>query len=85
LHRTFSFLVVILGLAILLAFLYIGLNTAEQGTQELIGLNQANQAMCFTAVEKGLIITFAGRDYTLPWKHFGKRLLDISACPGVML
>ena len=76
-HKTFGFLVVMLGLAILLAFLYVGLNMAEQGTQELVGLNQVNQALCFTTVEKGLIITFAGRDYALPWKQFSQRLLDI--------
>ncbi len=76
-HKTFGFLVVMLGLAILLAFLYVGLNMAEQGTQELVGINQVNQALCFTTVEKGLIITFAGRDYTLPWKQFSKSVPNI--------
>ncbi len=66
-----------LGLAILLAFLYVGLNMAEQGTQDLVGLNQVNQALYFTTGDKGLIITFAGRDYPLPWKDYGQRLMDI--------
>ena len=76
-HRTFSFFVVLLGLATLLAFLYVGLNTAERGTQELVGLNIDSRALCFTTEEEGLIITFAGRNYSLPWKSYGKNMLDI--------
>lgn len=77
LRKTFGFFVVLSGLAILLAFLYIGLNVAEQGTQELVGLKEARQALFFATEERGLIITFAGREYALPWKLFWERLQDI--------
>ena len=63
------------GLAILLAILYVGLNAAEQGTQELVGLKEARQALFFTTGENGLNITFAGREYALPWKLIWERLL----------
>ncbi len=76
-HKTFGFFIVMLGLAILLAFLYVGLNMAEQGIQDLVGLNQVNQALCFSTGDDGLIITFAGRDYVLPWKDYRERLMDI--------
>lgn len=64
------FFIVLLQLAFLLAFLYMGLNMVERGTQQLIGLAEEGRALCFNEGERGLVITFAGRDYVLPWKQF---------------
>lgn len=74
-RRTCGFLfIILLQFTLVLAFLYMGLNMAERGTQQLLGLAQEGRAFSFNEGETGLIITFAGRDYFLPWKQYWEQL-----------
>jgi len=71
------FFVVLLGLCCFLLLVYTGLNMVEWGIHDRLGLNEAKGAFTITGVEAGLLFTFAGRHYVLPWRHFGYRLENI--------
>lgn len=77
LSRASGFFAVLLGLAFLLAILYVGLNMAETRSQQLVGLKETSRALSFTSTGKGLIITFADRDFLFPWKYYGHKLRNI--------
>ncbi len=71
LHRASGFFfMVLLQLILVFTFLYLGLNMAEQGIQQLLGLKEEGQAFRFLNEEKGLVIIFAGRQYLFPWKEY---------------
>lgn len=71
------FFVVLLGLCCFLLLVYTGLNVVERGMHERLGLNEVKGAFTISGIEDGLILTFAGRHYILPWRHFGYRLESI--------
>ena len=76
-YRTAGFFfIMLLGLAMLLTILYIGLNTAEQGVQQIFGLPSETRAFCFTDVKEGLMITFADHDYIFPWRVMEAKVKD---------
>lgn len=76
-YKTFSFCVALLiGMAFLLTIVYLGLNAVEEGTQQIAGLSETKRALSLDQEERGLLITFADRDYLVPWKCYGNRFLN---------
>lgn len=57
-----------LGTLLLVLFLYWGLNAAEKGIQEILALEGPSESLDFTLTDGGLLITFAGDNYLLPYR-----------------
>ncbi|NLC10809.1 MAG: hypothetical protein GX767_00960 [Firmicutes bacterium] len=51
---------------LVLAAVYLGLNTAEKGIQDLMGLERCPEAFYLERHEGGIILKWAGREYIYP-------------------
>jgi len=66
-----------LGTLLLVLFLYWGLNTAEQGMQEILALEGPSESLDFSLTDGKFLITFAGGKYSLPYRSYLETLRRI--------
>ncbi len=57
----------LLGLFLLFGVLYFGLNTVEHGIRELMALDEPARSFILSRDNGVLIVTFAARDYVIPY------------------
>jgi len=62
-----------LAVAVFLLLLYCGLQAAEQGIQKLMALEGAGRALNIESGDGQITITFAGRNYLLPYRLWLQR------------